>query len=305
MTAARTAIPSHPLVQAGRRKGSGRWLFLAPLIVVMAATTVFPIAYAAFLSLFDWNWGSRFNFVGLGNYAALASDGAYWASVARTLVFAVSAVTIELVLGLALAVVVNRLSGGLGWVRTILMLPMMVSGIVVSLVWKIMLDPTLGVIPRLLGMLGLNSVDLLGNPNVALLTVAGIDSWWQTGFVFIVLSASLGALPEECFEAARVDGATSRQSFWHITLPLLRPALLMVAAIRMVDCLKVFALIYGTTEGGPQNATEVTQILVYRRAFKEFAMSESMTMMLVYSALVIVVLASGYLVYRKWGSREA
>jgi multiple sugar transport system permease protein len=88
-------------------------------------------------------------------------------------------------------------------------------------------------------------------------------------------------------------------------MPLLRPALLTVAAIRMVDCLKVFALIYGTTEGGPQNATEVTQILVYRRAFKEFAMSESMTMMLVYSALVVAVLATAYLVHRKWGGREA
>jgi multiple sugar transport system permease protein len=271
----------------------------------MGATTIFPVTYAGFLSLFDWNWGSRFNFVGLDNYASLMTDRVYWASVGRTITFAVSAVAIELVLGLGLAVVVNRLSGGVGWVRTILMLPMMVSGIVVSLVWKIMLDPTLGVIPHLLGRLGLGTLDLLGNPHVALISVAGIDSWWQTGFVFIVLSASLGALPEECFEAARVDGATSRQTFWHITMPLLRPALLTVAAIRMVDCLKVFALIYGTTEGGPQNATEVTQILVYRRAFKEFAMSESMTMMLVYSALVVAVLATAYLVHRKWGGREA
>jgi len=305
MTSVRTAIPPQLRLQVGRRKGSGRWLFLAPLIVVMGATTIFPIAYAGFLSLFNWNWGARFNFVGLDNYAHLMTDGVYWASVGRTVSFAITAVAIELVLGLALAVVVNRLAGGVGWVRTILMLPMMVSGIVVSLVWKIMLDPTLGVIPHLLGAFGLKSVDLLGNPHAALITVAGIDSWWQTGFVFIVLSASLGALPEECFEAARVDGATSRQCFWHITLPLLRPALLTVAAIRMVDCLKVFALIYGTTEGGPQNATEVTQILVYRRAFKEFAMSESMTMMLVYSALVVLVLATAYLVYRKWGSREA
>lgn len=282
-----------------------RVLFLIPLIVVMALTTIFPIGYASFLSFFDWNWGSRFNFVGFGNYVELMGNGDYWWSVARTFIFAVSAVAFELVLGLALAVVVHRLSRGLGWVRTALMLPMMVSGMVVSLVWKIMLDPTLGVLPALLGKLGINGVNLLGDPQVALLTIAGIDTWWQTGFVFIVLSASLGALPEECFEAARVDGANALQSFWSITLPLLRPTVLIVAAIRMVDCLKVFALIYGTTEGGPQNATEVTQILVYRRAFKEFAMSESMTMMLVYSALVVGGIAVAYLIARKVGSREA
>jgi ABC-type sugar transport system permease subunit len=139
---------------------------------------------------------------------------------------------------------------------------------------------------------------------VALFTVAGIDAWWQTGFVFIVLSASLGALPEDCFEAARVDGASPAQTFWRITLPLLRPAVLTVAAIRMVDCLKVFALIYGTTDGGPQDATEVTQILVYRRAFKEFAMSESMTMMIIYSVVVTAVLATAYLIFRHWGRRD-
>jgi multiple sugar transport system permease protein len=222
----------------------------------------------------------------------------------RTFGFAFTAVAIELVLGLGLAVVVHNLSRGTDWVRTVLMAPMMVSGMVVSLVWKIMLDPTLGVIPRALEFCGLDSVDLLGNPKAALFTVAGIDSWWQTGFVFIVLSASLGALPNECFEAARVDGASPRQVFWRVTLPLLRPAVMTVAAIRMVDCLKVFALIYGTTEGGPQDATEVTQILVYRRAFKEFAMSESMTMMIVYSAVVTAVLGAGYLLFRKWGRDE-
>ena len=293
-----------PSPRVRRRGGRGPSLFVWPLITVMALTTLLPVGYAIVLSFFDWNWGSRFNFIGLGNYVTVTQDADFWWSVVRTLAFAVVAVSVEVALGLGLAVVINRMSRGIGWIRTALMLPMMVSGIVVALVWKLMLDPTLGVIPRALSSIGFGTVDLLGNQNTALLTVAGLDAWWQTGFVFIVLSASLAALPAEPFEAAAVDGAGRLKTFRHVTMPMLMPAVLMIAAIRLVDCLKVFALVYGTTEGGPQNATEVTQILVYRSAFKEFEMSRSMTMMLVYSAVIAVALICGYLIFRKANRRD-
>lgn len=283
-------------VRSGR---GGRPWFVLPLVVVMAATTLFPIGYALVVSLFDWNWGSRFNFVGVDNYVDVAGRATFWWSVVRTALFAITAVGIEVVLGLVLAVVVHRASRGIGALRTLLMLPMMVSGMVVSLVWKIMLDPSLGVIStNLSGLFGF-TVDPLGDKATALIALAAIDAWWQTGFVFIVLSAALAALPKEPFEAAWVDGASRAQAFRAITLPLLLPTILTVAAIRLVDCLKVFALIYGTTEGGPANATEVTQILVYRGAFKEFAMSESMTMMVMYSALVLVLVAGAYVIAKK------
>lgn len=289
-------LPAARTSSSGQR---GRSLYVLPLVAVMAATTVVPIGYAVFVSFFDWNWGSRFNFVGVENYVDLLGDGVFWASAVRTLAFAVMAVSIELVIGFGIALVVQKIGRGIDLVRTVLMLPLMVSGMVVALVWKVMLDPTLGVISRLLTEIGFGPLDLLGNSGTALVTISAIDSWWQTGFVFIILSAALLALPGEPFEAARVDGASAWQTFRHMTLPLMRPALLTVAAIRMVDCLKVFALIYGTTEGGPQRATEVTQILVYRRAFKEFAMSEAMTMMIIYSVAVAALLALGYLVVRK------
>ncbi len=288
----RAASPSQ-----GRQRGTS--LFVWPLIAVMAATTLLPVGYAFVLSFFDWNWGNRFNFIGFGNYVSVIQDAGFWASAARTLAFATVAVSVEVSLGLALAVLTSRMSRGIGWIRTALMLPMMVSGIVVALVWKLMLDPTLGVVPWALNGLGTGTIDLLGNQDTALLTVVGLDAWWQTGFVFIVLSASLSALPSEPFEAAAVDGANRVQIFLHITMPMLLPSVLTIAAIRLVDCLKVFALVYGTTGGGPQNATEVTQILVYRSAFKEFAMSQSMTMMLVYSAVVAAILILAYLLFSK------
>lgn len=275
------ALPRRP------RGGGARYAFLAPLLVVLAATSVVPAVYAAVVSLYDWNWGSQFEFAGLANYASVLTDTLFWASLTRTFAFAALAVAFELVLGLALALAVSAVTRGVGLLRTVFIVPLMVSGIVVSFAWKIMLDPTLGVVPFLLGALGIRSVDLLGNPSTALAAIAGIDTWWQTGFVFIILSAALAALPHEPIEAAQVDGAGAWQRFVHITLPLLRPTILIVVGIRLVDCLKVFALVFGTTDGGPNRATEVSQTLAYKTGFTNFAISESMTMMIVYSLLIV------------------
>jgi multiple sugar transport system permease protein len=126
---------------------------------------------------------------------------------------------------------------------------------------------------------------------MAMGTIVLLDTWWQTAFVFIVLSAAVQALPMEPFEAAEIDGAGTWQRFRFLTLPLLRPAILVVLMFRTVDCLKVFAIIYGTTGGGPLTTTESVQILAYREAFKALDMSGSMTIMVVFSAIALLVLA--------------
>jgi multiple sugar transport system permease protein len=125
---------------------------------------------------------------------------------------------------------------------------------------------------------------------MAMATIILIDTWWQTAFVFIVLSAAMQALPIEPFEAAEVDGANGRQRFRYLTLPLLLPTILVVLMFRTVDCLKVFAIIFGTTGGGPLTTTESVQILAYRIAFKQLNMSLSMTTMVIFSAFALIVL---------------
>jgi len=268
-----------------RRSGNG---FLVPLIVVFAATTLYPVAYAMYNSLFEWNWGAKRTFVGLQNYATLLASADFWGSVGKTLYFAASAVTIETLIGLALAVVLNTLGRrARGIVRGFLLLPLMVSGIVVATVWKIMLDPTFGILPYLFGSFSPTDA-YLGDPTFAMPLIVGIDAWWQTAFAFIILTAALESLPLEPFEAAAVDGASAWQRFWHITLPMIRPWLLLVVAIRMVETLKVFDLIFGTTGGGPQRATETLQVTTYLTGFKAMRMSEAMTLMIIF--LVIVVL---------------
>jgi len=145
---------------------------------------------------------------------------------------------------------------------------------------------------------GLPGANFLGTTTTALPSISFIDAWWQTGFVFIILHAGLQALPAEPFEAAEVDGAGYWQRFRYITLPMMKPVVGVVAGIRSIDCLKVFALVFGTTSGGPQQSTQSIQMLAYRTAFQNNQMSMSMTMMVSY-ALIIMVVAGAVLGVRR------
>ena len=286
-----------PFRRGGRRTDRGG-RFLIPLIIVMGLTSLYPMFYSIYMSFFDWNWGERFNFIGLGNYIELAGSERFQIALVNTFVFTVGAVGVELVLGLGLALVVNRLGRGAGAIRTLLLVPLMVSGIIASVIWKILLDPTLGIVNYGLQALGFAPVGFLGDPGMAMASIILIDTWWQTAFVFIVLSAGLQALPQEPLEAAEVDGANTLQRLRYVILPLLKPIILVVLMFRTIDCLKVFAIIFGTTGGGPLTTTESVQVLAYRLAFKQQNLSLSMTMMVIFTVIVLSVV----IVYQRLGA---
>jgi multiple sugar transport system permease protein len=269
-----------------------------PLVAVMALTSIYPAVYSLIFSLFDWNWGQRLNFVGLANYVDVLASERFRTALVNTVVFTVSAVSVELLLGLGLAVAVNRVGRGGGFVRTLLLLPLMVSGIIVSVAWKILLDPTVGLVGYGAEVLGFPRLGFLGDPGMAMGSIVLIDTWWQTAFVFIVLAAGLRALPDEPLEAAEVDGASAWQRFRYVALPLLRPVILIVLLFRTIDCMKVFAIIFGTTGGGPLTTTESVQVLAYRTAFKQLNMSVSMTMMVIFTVIVLGIV----LVYQRLGA---
>lgn len=263
-------------------------VYLIPLVVFFAVVTLYPVVFAAYNSLFLWNWGATRDFVGFDNYVKILRSDAFWSSLLNTFGFSFSAVVVETALGIAVAVLLNSLRGPFKkFVRGVLILPLMVSGIVVATVWKIMLDPTFGIMPFLFGSISPTDA-YLGDEIWAMPLLVGIDTWWQTGFVFIIMTAALDSLPREPYEAAAVDGAGGFQRFIHITLPLLRPWILMVVAIRLVETLKVFDLIFGTTGGGPQRATETIQVTTYLTGFKGMHMSEAMTLMMIFLALILV-----------------
>ena len=262
---------------------------IAPAVLVLALTSLYPALASLALSFFNWNWGVQFDFVGARNYLELFRSAEFWQVLYQTFLFAVFATALELVLGIALAVVVDRLKFGAGIIRTLLLTPLMVSGIIVALMSKIVLDPMLGIVNYVLISLGFPPSPFFGTTGTAMGTVIMVDAWWQTAFVFIIVLAGLQSLPQEPIEAARVDGANSVNTFFRVKLPMLRPVLFTILIFRTIDTLKVFDLIFGTTGGGPQIATEVMQTLAYRKAFSFLKMSEAMTVMVIFSVIVLAI----------------
>lgn len=274
-----------------------RWL-VAPAVLLLAAGTLYPIVYAGYLSLLEWNWGSTSKFVGLRNFYRILTGTGFPKALFNTFYFSIAAVVVETLLGLGLALAINRIRVGAGLIRTLMIIPLMVSGIAVSLVWKVMLDPTLGIVNYLLSLVGIAGPAWLGTVPTAMPSIVMIDTWWQTAFTFIILSSALKSLPAEPFEAAKLEGATAFQSFRYVTLPMLKPVLITVVIFRTIDTLKVFDIIFGTTGGGPLRATESVQTLAYQIAFKSYKFGESAAIAVVFS-LIILTLCIIYLALDK------
>ncbi len=263
--------------------------FILPCLLVLALTSLYPIGFGVVVSLTNWNWGNQFDYVGFSNFTALLGDGEFWTVLRNTLVFATSATIIEVVLGFYLATQVDKLSIRTDLIRALIMLPLMVSGIVVALMSKVMFDPFLGIVNQLLGVFGLGPSAFYGAVATAMPSIIAVDVWWQTAFVFIILLAGLRGLPRSPIEAARVEGASEFIIFWRIKMPMLRSLLITVIIIRAIDTLKVFDIVFGTTGGGPQIATEVVQTFVYRTAYSYQQIGKAMATIILFSLLILIV----------------
>ena len=234
------------------------YIFLAPALVIMALALMYPLGYMIYGSFRDWDPSQTLGestFVGLKNYYVLWNDPNFIESVGVTLKFAVSVVFIEMVIGVGLALLLDRKLRGMSLLRTLFILPMMIAPVVVGLIWRYMYHPTLGVLNKTLKATGLEPVDWLGQH--ALLSVIIADIWQWTPFIFILALAALQSLPRSALEAARIDGATGWQQITHIKLPLMMPVLIVTCLLRLIDAFKVLEVILVMTEGGPGLSTEI------------------------------------------------
>jgi multiple sugar transport system permease protein len=179
-------------------------------------------------------------------------------------------VGIEFVLGMGLALLLNHNLFGKGVIRAMILLPMMCTNVVIGLTWRLLFNYQFGIINYYLTRVNLPPVEWLSAPNVAMWTVIIVDVWNTTSFVALLLLAGLQSLPEEPFEAAHIDGASAVQSFWYITLPLLRPSILVALLWRLIDTFRIFDVIWLLTAGGPAHSTETVSIYVYNYGFKSF-----------------------------------
>ncbi len=262
------------------------YFFILPSILILAFTSLYPICYSIYYSFFNWRWGNEKDFVGISNYIFLLTDKDFWIIIKNTFVFAFFACLIEIVLGVLLAIYIDRIKYGSTIIRTLLLIPLMISGISVTMLFKVILDNMFGIIPYFLSFIGIKS-NFFGSYDAAMPTIIGLDVWWQTSFVFIIILAGFQSIPSEPIEAAKMDGASEWEITRYIRLPMIRSLLFLVLIFRSIDTLKVFDIIWGTTGGGPGLATEALQTYAYRVAYSFLEMSKSMTIMVLFSIVVI------------------
>jgi multiple sugar transport system permease protein len=266
-------------------KNSTGYYFILPSVIILGFTSVYPALYSFILSFYNWNWGTQQDFVGLSNYFFLLGDKEFWIVIKNTFFFALCACSIEVTLGILIAIYIDRIKVGAGIIRSLLLIPLMISGIVVSLMSKMMLNKLFGVIPYLMKQIGFSS-NFYGTKDTAMWTLIGVDTWWQTAFVFIIILAGLQSIPKEPIEAARIDGVSEWGIIKHIRLPMIRSLIFLVIIFRSIDTLKIFDLVWGATGGGPGLSTEVVQTFAYRTAYGFLQMSKAMTIIVIFSVVV-------------------
>jgi multiple sugar transport system permease protein len=284
-------VTSDAARETARRERRFATALLAPAFLALIATTTFPLIYLVWMSGFRMNLAMPYldGFTGAENYAELLSDDRFWKSLGVSLIYTTSTVVLQVLLGLALALAVMSMKRGQGLLRFAAILPVVLSPAVVGMVWRtFMLAPEFGIVDYLAITAGLGSKNWLGDPTLALISVIIIHTWQWTPFAFMVLLASLAALPDDLFEAARIDRANAWQRFTRITLPLIRPAIVMVIIMRTTVALTAFAAIFTVTGGGPGTATEILNLYAYRKSFTELSLGYGSTLAV---ALLIVTIA--------------
>ena len=265
---------------------------LVPALVVLLLTTTAPLVYLGWSSLYrlDLSMPWLSGFAGMDNYAKMGTDPRFWNSLALTAIYTTSTVFLQVVIGLSLAILVLQIPKGQGMLRIAAILPIVLAPVVVGLFWRtLVLAPDFGLVDMVSKALGMGSHNWLGDPQLALISVIAIHTWQWTPFAFLVLLASLSTLPPDLFEAARLDRASSWQRFVHITLPLVRPAIVVVVIMRAMTALSAFAAIFAATGGGPGSATEILNLYAYRTSFTILDLGYGSSLAVVLMAITLAV----------------
>jgi len=247
-----------------------RTLMLAPAIVVLAGLTLFPTLYmfGAATHNISPNPAIGWTFVGAGNFLRLFTDSQFHIGLFNTAVFTVVSVSVEFVLGLGLALLLDRHIRRLNFLKTILMLPMMLPPIAVAITWKLIYEPQFGVLNEIMFRLGLPLQAWAGDADLAMFSIIVADVWQWTPFVFLLMLAGLASLPDEPYEAAAIDGASSWRQFWDLTIPFLKPVIAIALLLRAMDAVRLFDLVFILTGGGPADRTKVLSLYIYQVAYR-------------------------------------
>lgn len=268
-----------------------RWLFPGPALLFVFALMVFPILYTVWTSLTGWDLGTGHpaTFIGPGNYDKLLGDERFRNAIGRTLYFTALAVGVEVVLGVAIALILHKEFRGRRIVSSVLLLPMMATPVAIAMVWLLMYEPTAGIVNFVLRSLHLPTPLWIAGTDSVLPALALVDVWEWTPMIVLITLAGLASLPSEPFEAAAIDGASTLQTIRRITLPLLLPTIVVGTLLRLIDALKTFDIIYTMTGGGPGFASETLNVYSYQQAFQYFSFGYASSVLVVFFAIVLAI----------------
>ena len=273
------------------------YFFILPAVIVMAAGLFYPVLQAFYLSFFDWKIGTEFDdapYVGLRHFVRMVGDENVWASIWVTIKFGFWTISLEMFLGVSLALLLEKPIRGASVFRTIFILPLMVSPVVVGLIWRYLFDARIGWINYYLGHIGIEPQVWLGDPQLAFFAIVFTDIWQWTPFIFIIVIAGLQALPSEVLEASKIDGANWWQHILFVKLPMIRSILLIALLMRLIDVFRALEVMYILTGGGPGRATELLSLHIYNRAFdtQQLGYASAISVLLI---LVVFILSLGIL----------
>lgn len=268
-----------------------KWVFSLPVLIFMAVMVVIPIVMTLVFSLCDWNLlmgtGMKLNWG--KNYLDVLGSREFWQSLAITFYYTGLATVAELLLGVAIALILNREFIGKNAVKTIVLLPYMMAPVAVGLMWMLFYEPSSGLINYIFRVVGLPRSSFVSAKETVIPAIAVVETWQMTPMVVIVCLAGLSSLPADPMEAARVDGATPVQAFFKITLPLLTQTLFSIGLLRFIDIFKSFDLIYALTKGGPANASRTLNLYAYETAFSYYKFGTSSTMLMILFVIVMIL----------------
>jgi len=264
---------------------------------LLAVTVLIPIFYGIYISFLDIKLSSFLppQFVGFDNYVAAFKAPETWATLRITLAMMILGMLVQIPLGMALALVLHRNLKGSKIFSSILITPMLLTPVAVGLTFRFMFDTDLGIINWVLESVGFEKINWLGQQTTGILAVILVDSWQSIPFVMLLLVAALGSISPQLYEAASIDGATARQTFWKITLPLITPTLLVVVMIKIMDFLKLFDTLFMLTRGGPGNETTTLGLWTYKTGFIFLEFSRAAAL----GVLIMIITAPVYLLWRR------
>lgn len=265
------------------------YLFVLPCFLMLLLVLGFP-AFMAVLNSFSPIWSEGFNFT-LENYRKLSHDPVFWNALSKTLFFVSGTVFLHLALGLAVALALNAEIKARRFFRVLAILPWTVPDVISGLIWRFMYNPLSGIINDGLMKLQLTGtyIEWLADPKLAMPSIIFADVWRGYPFVMIILLAGLQAIPREQYEAARVDGASPLQEFWHITIPNLKRMIVIAVALDIIWQFRRFGLVYTMTQGGPGRTTEILSILVYKQYFRFFNFEYAAAIAVVMAVIMLII----------------